>query len=63
MKEDEDVVERSAEFVDQDLELGRNISEQGYDAFFGDYETFTRKEYDVVVQLERFGVACCIESA
>ncbi len=39
-----------------------HISEQGQDVIFGYYETLAREEYNVVVQLERFGVACRVES-
>lgn len=62
MEEDEDVVEGGTEFVDQNPELVGHIPEHGQDVFFGYYETLAREEYDVVVQLERFGVAGGIES-
>ena len=51
MEEHEDMIERGAELVDQNLHLVGDISKQRQNTLLGDYKAFASKKDNVMVQL------------
>lgn len=62
MEEDEDVVEAGAEFIGENLQFDL-VGDHGDDVLFDHDETLSGEPYDVMVQLQGFGVASGVEFA